>query len=64
MQIGEFGKPQPPLIEEPVLPSREEKYSVAVLEVHYQSFMPTLTASPDPRDEPRQFEGPPAEEAA
>ncbi len=49
----------------PVLPShREEKYSVAVVEVHYRSLMPTLTQAPEPRDETRQLESPAAAEAA
>ncbi len=59
-----FGKPQTPLLDPPVLPSREEKYSVAVLEVHYQTFMPTITPLPEPRDETRQLEGPAEEEEA
>ena len=63
MQFGLDRKPTP-LLDERALPQREEKYSVAVLEVHCQSFMPTLIASPEPRDEPRQLEGPAVEEAA
>ena len=60
-----FDREPTPLLDPPVLPShREEKYSVAVLEVHYQSFMPALTGSPEPRNETRQLEGPAAEEAA
>ncbi|MGB7161009.1 MAG: hypothetical protein WBD40_23310 [Tepidisphaeraceae bacterium] len=64
MRFGEFGKPQPQLIDPPVLPShREEKYSVAVLEVHYQSFLSSSTPALEPR-KTRQLEGPAAEEAA
>jgi hypothetical protein len=61
-----IGRPETPLLDPPVLPQREEKYSVAVLEVHCQSFMPTLvTAAPEPaRDQPRQLEGPAAVEEA
>jgi hypothetical protein len=40
------------------------KYTVAVLEVHCQSFMPTLISLPEPGEQPRQFEGPPAAEEA
>jgi hypothetical protein len=60
----QMGKPAPKLLEEPVLPSREQKYSVAVLEVHCQSFAPTLTVLPEPRPETRQLEGPAESEAA
>jgi len=64
MQIAEFGKPQAQLIDPPALPPREEKYSVAVLEVHYQSFVPTIIQLPEPQGDTRQLEGPAAEEAA
>jgi hypothetical protein len=56
-----------PLLDPPVLPQREERYSVAVLEVHLQSLMPTrlpALESRDEDDEPRQLEGPAEEEAA
>jgi hypothetical protein len=45
-------------LDPPVLPQRDERYSVAVLEVHVQSFMPTLVESPEPSERPRQIEGP------
>ena len=67
-----FDRPQQKLIDaEPVLPQgREQRYSVAVLEVHMQSFHahPSPAASlPAPetgRVEQRLLEGPAAEEAA
>jgi hypothetical protein len=70
LSFGNFGKPQPKLIDaEPSMPAnREEKYSVAVLEVHYQSFHATAAAAlPAPAtadDAPRQLEGPVDAEAA
>jgi hypothetical protein len=58
-----------PLLDPPVLPQREERYSVAVLEVHLQSLMPTRLPALESRadgddDAPRQIEGPAEEEAA
>ena len=64
MQMPQFGSPVLNELDEPALPQREEKYSVAVLEVHCQSFMPTLVAPPERRDEPRQLQGPAAAEEA
>src|SRR5687768_882135 len=58
-----FGKEPTKLLDVPVLPGREEKYSVAVLDVHYRSFLPGSTPAPEPR-ETRQLEGPASEEAA
>jgi hypothetical protein len=61
LQMGNFGRDQQKLIEaEPKLPAnREERYSVAVLEVYTQSFI----ANPAP-EEPRQLEGPVEESQA
>ncbi len=58
------GKAPTPLLGPPVLPDhREERYSVAVLEVHCRSFLPGNTPASEPR-EMRQLEGPASEEAA
>ena len=49
---------------EPTLPgNREERYSIAVLEMHVQSFhaSPSLPALANERDEQRQLEGPAVE---
>jgi hypothetical protein len=59
-----FGRPQPKLIDhEPAQPAgRDERYSVAVLEVHYQSFHAHALPAPAAAaagNEPRQLEGPP-----
>ncbi len=61
-----FGRLETKLIDaEPALPAdREEKYSVAVLEVHVQSMMPKITPALESHGETRRLEGPPAEEAA
>lgn len=63
LEFGNLGRPQPKLIDaDPVSPAnREEKYSVAVLEVHMQAFHVSPAALPAPadgQDEPRQLEGP------
>ena len=66
----QWGRPQPKPIEaEPALPAgREAKYSVAVLEVHYQSFhanpAPAALPSPAAGEEPRRLAGPVEQEQA
>jgi hypothetical protein len=76
MYVGQFGRPQQQLIDATAaLPAgRDERYSVALLEVHVQSFhahpAPAAAMLPAPateRDEPRQprqLQGPASEEAA
>jgi hypothetical protein len=69
LRMGNFGRDQQKLIDaEPVLPaSREEKYSVAVLEVHYQSFQANPVTAPaleHEQHEQRQLEGPVEESEA
>lgn len=69
--MGDFGKnPPPKLIDaEPALPAdRDERYSVAVLNVHYHSFRAnrvpaSLRAPAGKQDEPRQLECPPPQTA-
>ena len=69
LRIADFGRDQQKLIDaEPKLPAnREEKYSVAVLEVHYQSFQASPAPAPaleHEQREQRQLEGPVEESQA
>jgi hypothetical protein len=70
LRMGDFGRDQQKLIDaEPAMHAgRDERYSVAVLEVHYRSFQPNpapaALPAPSAEEEPRQLEGPVAENQA